>query len=34
MLIKLLKELIKEVKEQKLNKTLFEHVKRNKKIIR
>lgn len=34
MLVKLLKQLIKEVKEQKLNKQLFEHVNRNKKVIR
>lgn len=34
MLEKMLKQLIKEVKEQKANQKLFEYVQRNKKVIR
>jgi hypothetical protein len=34
MLEKLLKQLIKEVKEEKINQKLFEHVQATKKIIR
>jgi hypothetical protein len=34
MLEKLLKQLIKEVKEAKVNQKLFEYVQRNKKVIR
>lgn len=34
MLEKLLKELIKEVKEARLSQKLFEHVESNKKVIR
>lgn len=34
MLVELLKKLIKEVKENRLNQKLFEHVKHNKKVIR
>jgi len=34
MLVELLKKLIKEVKENRTNQKLFEHVQNNKKIIR
>lgn len=34
MLEKLLKQLIKEVREARINQKLFEHVQKNKKVIR